>query len=223
MFCKQNMIISPVTYEERISWLLLTNYKYAEEIINFVEKNPEFLRVGHLISLTEKSVGFDDPKMPQCVFEMLIYYIAESGVNANYGFKQWLLIKDYIRENLSDPLTLLCDNVKIQPKKQQVYIDINSYLNDNDITPYDLTLSTVVKMQKDIKGIGDGCITFINTMYEGDITLPDYSDIGFKKGFQKFYQLDKRPTKKQIFEKTNGWSDIKIGNMFMVQCYHYLK
>src|SRR6266516_4060530 len=125
------MIISPITFEERVTYLLCTNYKYGVEILDFMEHNPEFKKIGHLISLTEKSVGFDKPHMPQNVFEMLIYYIAESGVNANYGMKQWLSIKDYIRLNKIDPLTDLTNNVKIQPKKQQVYKDINLYLNNN--------------------------------------------------------------------------------------------
>lgn len=217
------MIFSPVTYEERITWLLCTNYKYATEIIDFMEHNPEFLKVGHLISLTEKSVGFDKPEMPKCIFETLIYYIAEAGVNANYGYKQWSIIKDYIREHQDDPLTNLLDNVNIQPKKRQIYTDINVYLNKNNIKHYNLTLNVVIKMQNNIKGIGDGCITFLSEMFDGKVMLPNYSDIGFKKGFQKFYNLKKRPTKKEIFEKTKDWSNIKIGNMMMLQCYHYLK
>lgn len=216
------MIISPVTYEERISWLLYTNYNYANEILNFMEHNSEFLKIGHLISLTEKSVGFDNPEMPQGVFEMLIYYIAEAGVNANYGYKQWIMIKDYIRSHQNNPLTDLSNNIKIQPKKHQVYKDINIYLNKNNIKHYDLTLQYAVVMQNNIKGIGDGCITFLQTMFNGKVTIPNYSDIGFKKGFQKFYELNNQPTKKQIFEKTKNWSNIKIGNMMMQQCYHYL-
>lgn len=220
----REITISPVTYEDRISYLLYTNYKYATEIIDFMGQNPEFLKIGHLISLTEKCVGYDDPEMPQNVFEMLIYYIANAGVNANYSHQQWIMIKDYIRSHQLDPLTNLLTAVnKIQPKKQQIYTDINIYLIQNNINHYDLTLENVITMQHKIKGIGDGCITHINMRFDGEITLPDYSDIGFKKGFQKFYKLDKRPTKKQIFEKTKDWSNVKIGNMMMSQCYHYLK
>jgi hypothetical protein len=135
------MIISPVTYEERISWLLYTNYKYATEIIDFMERNPEFLDIGRLISLTEKPIY--NSNAPQGIFETLIYYIAEAGVNANYGNQQWISIKGYMQSHQDDPLTNLSNDIKVQLKKQQVYADINSYLERHDIKYYDLTLDNV--------------------------------------------------------------------------------
>ena len=223
------MIITPRTYEGRLTYLFETNYNYASEILQCMENNPEFIKIGHLIALTEYPVHFNlnknepyNPDAPTNVFEFLLYYIAEAGVKASYGHAQWVKIKNYIRVN-TNPLANLTKEVDLQVKKQQVYIDLNNILLKYNIIPNDLTLDQVIKIQPEIKGIGDGCITFLKSLYApSTTTLPNYSDIGFKKGFQKFYSLNKQPTKKQVFDKSKNWTHIHIINMLMMQCYHYL-
>ena len=224
-------VISPITYEERLTWLMTINPKFAIEILEFMENNPEFLKVGHLIALTEYPNNYNmnpgenlNPYAPTCVFEHLVHYIAEAGVRASYGNDQWKIISDYIRLHKDDPLTnLLIDINTIQPKKKQVYIDLNLLLIDYNISPYNLTYLQAIMICDKLKGVGDGCRNSLQLFYkQEDITLPDYTDIGFKKGFMKFYNLPKKPTKKQIFDITKNWSNIKIGNMIIMQCYHYL-
>lgn len=227
------MIVAPKTYEERLSYLFHVNPDYASEILELMIHNPEFLSIGHLIPLTERPVNFNLNKnepynvnAPANVFEFLLYYIAEAGVNANYGNQQWNKIRDYIRLHKADPLTNLVSSVDLQPKKQQVYNDLNKILIKHNINPYDLTLTQVISFKKEVKGIGDGCITFLQSLYAtkftNETTLPNYSDIGFQKGFMKFYKMDKKPTKKQVFEKSKDWSNIRVVNALMMQCYHYL-
>lgn len=222
-------MICPKTYEERLSYLFHVNPSYAGEILELMTHNPEFLSIGHLISLTERPVHFNLNKnepyninAPANVFEFLLYYIAEAGVNANYGNKQWIKIREYIRVNKNDPLTNLVSSVDLQLKKQQIYKDLNIVLLKYNINPYDLTLDQVITIKNEVKGIGDGCITFLQSLYASETTLPNYSDIGFQKGFMKFYKMDKRPTKKQVFEKSKTWHNIRIVNSLMMQCYHYL-
>ena len=219
-------MISPKSYEERLSYLFHVNPSYAGEILELMTHNPEFLSIGHLIALTERPVHFNlnknevyNKEAPANVFEFLMYYIAEAGVNARYGHAQWIKIRDYIRLHRENPFPL---NLELQPKKQQVYKDIHQACLIHYIKPYELTINHVILFQKQIKGIGDGCITFLQSLYLDDVTLPNYSDIGFKKGFMKFYKMDKQPTKKQVFEKSKDWSNMKIVNMLMMQCYHYL-
>lgn len=222
-------MISPKTYEERLSYLYEVNQTYANQILQCMENNPEFLRIGHLISLTEHPVNFNlnknekyNPDAPANVFEFLLYYIAESGVRATYGYAQWIKIRTYIRMNKADPLTNL-KLLDLQPKKQQIYINLNNILLKYNIKAYDLTLIQIIKLQGEIKGVGDGAITFLKSLYAPTTTtLPNYSDIGFKKGFMKFYGLNKKPTKKQIFDKSKNWTHLHIINMLMMQCYHYL-
>jgi hypothetical protein len=216
-------MINPISYEERLTVIMEINLKYGIEILEFMNNNPEFLVIGHLISLTEYPVNYNknkhepyNPDTPFGVFEHLVYYIANAGVNANYSNKQWGILRNYIRthKNLTN---INYDN--IQPKKVKVYRDLCQLI---DKEPYDLTIDEALKICEKLKGVGDGCITHLQLFFDKPITLPNYSDIGFQKGFMKFYKLDKRPTKKQVFEVTKTWSNIKIGNSLMMQAYHYL-
>ncbi len=229
------------TYEERLTVVLLTNPSYGEKIISFMENNPEFLKVGHLISLTEYPVNYNknpgekfNPEAPTCIFEQILYYVAESGVNSNYGRKQWKFMFEFMRDHqdskdvMSDLLSH-CDSVefKIQPKKRSIYESLKEQLEELDVLPYELTYEQAMEMCKNTKGIGNGCITHLAMLYgdDKDVT-PDYTDRGFVEGFQKFYKLDHKPTKKEMLGKTKKWSDtkggIKIGNSIINQCFHYL-
>lgn len=220
-------IIQPKTYEERLTVLMEINQPYAIEIVMFMETNPEFLKIGHLISLTEFPVHFglnpgepENKELPIGVFEHLVYYIANAGVHRNYSHKQWLMIKNYIRTHQS--LKDLTSNLTIQPKKIKVYNDLYNLLIKFNINAYDLNINQALILCQELKGVGDGCVTHLQTIFNQPVTTPDYSDIGFKKGFMKFYNLDKQPTKKQVFEKSKDWSNIKIANSLMHQAYHYL-
>ena len=223
-------VITPITYEERLTFLMDINSELAIEIMEFMEGNPEFLKVGHLIALTGYPNNYNKNKgeqynyyAPNCVFEHLVHYIAAAGVRANYGYNQWKMICDYMRLNKDNTLTNLMENVKVQPKKRQVYNDLNLLLINNNILPYNLSYDQALMICDKLKGVGDGCINSLHLFFnQNNITLPDYTDIGFKKGFMKFYNLNKRPTKKEIFDITKNWSNVKIGNMIIMQCYHYL-
>jgi hypothetical protein len=220
-------IIIPITYEERLTVIMELNPTYAIEIVMFMETNPEFLQISHLISLTELPIGFNlnsnEPyrsDAPEGVFEHLIYYIANAGVNANYSHKQWKKIQNYIRTHKS--LKDLTTTLSIQPKKIQVYHDLYHLLIKYNINSYDLNIDQALQLCQELKGVGDGCVTHLQTIFNKPITLPNYTDIGFKKGFMKFYNLDKKPTKKQVFEKSKDWSNMKIANSLMQQAYLYL-
>ncbi len=214
---------TPLSFNDRINAIYETNPEYGERIMVFLDKNPEFSSIARLFPLSDKMTCFTKESDPTTCFEFLLYYIAEAGVNAKYGHAQWLLIKDHIRAHDTKPFDGLF-TLKLQPKKVQVYKDIETYLSANFIgNPYKLTLNDVEKMQKEIKGIGDGCLTFLYTIYDTSrVYLPDYSEIGFKKGFQKFYNLPKMPTKKQVMDKSKNWSDIHLVNELLHQVYNYM-
>ncbi len=215
-------VYTPITREDRLHAIMHTNPIYGQRILLFIAKNPEFSCIAHLFPLTDKMLCFNKSTDPKCVFEFLLYYVAEAGVNANYGIQQWLLIKDHIRANHDNPFCGLYD-LALQPKKVQVYKNIAAYLLNNNIAPYSLTLDGVLDMKKNVKGVGDGCATFMCMIYDTTkVTLPDYSEIGFKKGFQKFYKLDHRPTKKEVMDKAKGWSDVYLVNVLMQQVFRYM-
>jgi len=204
----------PLSFQDRLEVIFSTNPTYGCRIIDFISKNPEFESIAYLFPLTDKLICFNKDTDPKCMFEFLLYYIAEAGVNANYGHQQYLIIRQNFNNlNLSN----------IQPKKKQVYIDINNYLLKRNIKPNELKLEDIVDLKNNVKGVGDGCLTFLYTIYDTDkVTLPNYSDIGFKKGYQKFYKLDYRPTKAEIIKKSKGWTDVHLVNVLMQQCYTYL-
>jgi hypothetical protein len=243
------LIIPNPTYNSRLSVLNIINPKYAEKIEKFIISNPEFLRVGHLLSLTEYPVNYNrnpgesyNPHAPREILEHLVYYIACSGVRYSYALDQWRnIIRPFMENNNlrginknsennvlknlgnSESTVDLSGKNKIQPKKQEIYNGLHNLLQKYKIYPnYSLNYEQALKISKELKGVGQGWLTYLALFFgpETDI-LPDYTDLYFKKGFTKFYNLT-NPTKKQILKISQGWSNIKIGNMFMHQCALYL-
>jgi len=105
-----------------------------------------------------------------------------------------------------------------------IYESLRDQFEEEGVVPYELNYEQAVKICKNTKGIGNGCMTTIALIYGSpeDIT-PDYTDRGFVDGFKKFYELDRKPTKKEMLAKTKNWSDVEVGNMLIRQCFYYLK
>lgn len=208
----------------RLQTIAHVDREWYQQIMSFVEKNPLFQPLLPYASLTKHPIGFNknpgenyDPDAPRNIFETLIYCIAESGVNAKYGYKQYRDIVNYFRqtdyyeENMEFPF-------KIQPKKIQVYKDLINVLLDKDIDIPNMTLEDLEHI-KTVKGIGPTALAMCHQLY-GDGQYIPYTDRYFIGGFKKLYNIDK-PTKKQIIEATNNWDDKRVGTMFIYQCYHY--
>jgi hypothetical protein len=223
-------------YDSRIQYLNYINPRYSEEIKEFLENHPEFNKVKDILSVTEYPMGYNrnhgeifNPSRPNCLFEHLVYYIACTGVRYSYALKQWDIIRDYMRNRKEKyPNRILRNLTKkvegIQPKKHTVYEVLNELLKNMEIFPnYDMTYENAVEIIGILKGVGKGCLNHLALFYgkSSDIT-PDITDTFFIKGFMKFYELQSKPTKKQLTELTKDWTNNKIGNMFMFQCAHYL-
>ena len=52
-----------------------------------------------------------------------------------------------------------------------------------------------------------------------EVTIP-YTDRGFKSGYSKFYKISK-PTKRQMLDTTQRWTNKTVGIMFIMQCFYY--
>lgn len=219
-------------YDHRLSILKQVNPIYAEEIESFVKNNPEFLKVGHILALSEYPHGYNknpgekyNPLAPTTIFEHLVYYIACIGVNYDYALKQWEIILKTLRNKSvyqNDMLDKL-DLSVLQKKKQQIYKDLCILLRKYEIFPNNsLNYQQVINICKELKGVGQGCVNHLTLFYgdKNNVSV-DYTDFTFMKGFIKFYNLQEKPTKKEILKLTSNWSNIKIGNMFMFQCAHY--
>lgn len=213
-----------MSYFDRLSLIASSNPIWHQEIINFVEQNPEFIVLLPYVALTEYPVGFNknpnepfNPDAPLNIFETLIYSIAASGVKMDYGHKQYKQIVTYLRsvdffeENMDFPF-------KIQPKKIQVYKDLINILLQNNININLMKLEDL-ELVKHIKGIGITTISLCHELY-GDGQIIPYNDRQWIKGFSKLYNIE-NPTKKQILEITNKWKNKKVGNMFICQCSRY--
>lgn len=208
----------------RLHILSITNPNWYNQITDFVKENPEFEKIIHLCSLTEFPVGFNknpnenfNPNAPKNLFETIIYSIASSGVNLKYGYSQYLQIITYLREH-----NIFEENIifpfKIQPKKVKIYQNLINILLQNDIIINEMTLEDL-KLITDVKGIGITTISLCETFY-GNVTSIPYTDRNWIKGFSKFYNI-KNPTKTQILEKTNKWTNKRVGIMFINQCFSY--
>jgi hypothetical protein len=134
-----------------------------------------------------------------------------------YGYSQYIQIISYLRE-----INIFEENMvfpfKIQPKKEQIYINLINILLQNDIIINEMTLDNL-ELVKEIKGIGITTISLCETLY-GNITSIPYTDRNWVHGFSKFYNII-NPTKKQILEKTNKWTNKRVGIMLIEQCFRY--
>lgn len=213
-----------MTHYERLSLIASINLTWYQEIVSFVEENPEFGVLIPYVSLTKYPIGFNKnpgerfaPDAPRNIFETLIYSIAAAGVNMDYGHKQYKQIVTYLRsvdffeENIEFPF-------KIQPKKIQIYKDLINILLQNNIDINQMKMSDL-ELVKQVKGIGVTAISLCEELYGDGQTIP-YTDRQWCIGFSKLYNISK-PTKKQILDITNKWTNKKVGIMFICQCYYY--
>lgn len=214
-------------HHPRLTLLEAINPKLYKETVSFVEENPEFTVLLPYTALTEYPIGFNknpgepfDPYAPTNIFETLIYGIASAGVRSDYGNAQYKQIVSYLRrynyfeENMEFPF-------KVQPKKIQVYKDFINILLQNDIITSQMKLQDL-DLVKQVKGIGVTAISLCHDLY-GDRQLLPYTDRQFYLGFAKLYNIPKKPTKNQMLDVTNKWTNKKIGHMFIDQCFYYYK
>lgn len=213
-----------MSHYERLSLIAKTNPTWYQEIVSFVEENPEFGVLLPYASLTRYPMGFNKNPMepfvldaPRNIFETLIYSIAAAGVKMDYGYSQYKQIISYLRtvdffeENMEFPF-------KIQPKKTQIYKDLINILLQNNININSMKMDDL-ELVKQVRGIGVTAISLCEELY-GDGQIIPYTDRQWYLGFSKLYNIPK-PTKKQILDITNKWTNKKVGNMFINQCSRY--
>lgn len=213
-----------MTHYERLSLIATTNPIWYQEIVSFVEENPEFGVLLPYASLTSYPIGFNknpgepfELDAPRNIFETLIYAIAAAGVKMDYGYSQYKQIVSYLRtvdffeENMEFPF-------KIQPKKIQIYKDLINILLQNNININSMKMDDL-ELVKQVRGIGVTAISLCEELY-GDCKIIPYTDRQWYLGFSKLYNIPK-PTKKQILDITNKWTNKKVGIMFINQCSRY--
>jgi len=209
---------------QRLRLIASVNPIWYQQIVSFVEENPEFGVLLPYASLTSYPIGFNknpgeafNPDAPRNIFETLIYSIAAAGVKMDYGYSQYKQIVSYLRtvgffeENMEFPF-------KIQPKKLQVYKDLINILLQNNININQMKMEDL-ELAQQVKGIGVTTIGLCEELYGNGQVVP-CTDSQWRKGFSKLYNIPK-PTQKQILDVTNKWTNKKVGIMFINQCSRY--
>lgn len=213
---------------ERLAIILFLNPRWYSQINDFLVENPDFKKLLPIVALDEfpngfnKNPGEQDKTAPLNIFETILNGLAYAWADIDYGRKQYLMMLDYFRDHtdLSNDMVL---PETTQPEKVPIYKALISALIENDIPKHELIYSPEhMEIIENVPGMTESTITLLHLLYdkvESDRCLP-YGDKQFKRGMCMFYDLD-NPTKEELKEHTNKWTNKKVGLMFVVQLAHY--
>jgi hypothetical protein len=207
----------------RLEFISQINPVWAVTISNFMDEYPEF-----------KPYLFMAPINPieplpytnvNTLFQAVMHYICAVGVRYTYAVKQWQLIYPLINcdewEIIIENSINLQNNANIQNKKREIYYNLCQFMNENNINHKNLNVSHLKLLQKNVSGIGDGCIAWCKKYFTLDDDCVEYTDIYFKKGFAKIYHTDSLSSRKI---KAKEWQEKKygrIGNQMILQIGGY--
>ena len=215
---------------DRMSIIAMKDPVWFQDISRFLEENTEFQQLLPYVALTRFPIGYNKnpgetyrPDAPSNLFEAVLFGIAESGVRATYGQNQYNQIMTYIR-NMP-----LCDiyfqefPFRVQPKKQPIYHNFiqvlikHGFKNQTDLN----TISQLHNIADELKGVGPTTIHLCEMLFgsSNEVTIP-YTDRGFRSGYSKFYKIPK-PTKRQMLDTAQKWTNKTVGIMFVMQCFYY--
>ena len=207
----------------RLEFISQINPVWAVTISNFMDEYPEF-----------KPYLFMAPINPieplpytnvNTLFQAVMHYICAVGVRYTYAVKQWQLIYPLINcdewETIIENSINLQNNTNIQNKKREIYYNLCQFMNDNNLNHKNLNVHHLKLLQKNVSGIGDGCIAWCKKYFTLDDDCIEYTDIYFKKGFEKIYKTDSLSSRKK---KAKEWQEKKfgrIGNQMILQIGGY--
>ena len=203
----------------RLELISQINPIWAVTISNFIEEYPEFKQYVYMAPVNQiEPIPY---KNVSTLFQAIMHYICSAGVRYTYAFKQWEIIYPLINlddwENIIENSILLRNNTNIQNKKREIYFNLCRFMNENNLTHKTLTVAHLKNLQKNLSGIGEGCIAWCKKYFTIDDDCIEYTDINFKKGFVKLYNTDSIAIRKQ---KAKEWQEKgfgRIGNLMVLQ------
>lgn len=213
---------------ERLYLIHLINPSWYRQITDFLIENPSFTKLLPIVALDEYPNGFnknpheDDKDAPKNIFETILYGLALAGADVDYGKSQYLMILDYFRKCkvFTEDMDVPEDT---QPEKVPIYKALVNKLLEEDIIVNELKYTPEhMKIIESVEGMTESTVTLLHLLYDvvtSDGCLP-YGDKQFKRGMCMFYGLE-NPTKQQLKEITDKWTNKKVGLMFVVQYAHY--
>lgn len=207
----------------RLELINMINPVWAATIYNFIQQYPEFKPYEYLIPINEiEPIPY---KNVNTLFEAIIHYICSAGVRYTYAIKQWELIYPLINcddwETVIENSINLRDNPHIQNKKREIYFNLVQFMNENNLNHKNLTVSHLKILQKNISGIGVGCIAWCKRYFTFHDDCIEYTDIYFKKGFVKIYDTTSLTLRKQKAEEWQNNNFGRIANLFIMQIGGY--
>ena len=196
----------------RLEYISQIDPIWAITIYEFMNDYPEFCKYNSLIPLhSRESIPY---KNVSTLFQGVMHYICATGVRYSYAIKQWELIYPFINtdswETIVENATALETNPTIQPKKRAIYSELIHFMNDHGLNHHTIRTLHLSLLQKNISGIGVGCVAWCKKYFTFDDDCIEYTDIHFKKGFQLLYNTDSIRLRK---EKANEWQQKKVGRI----------
>jgi hypothetical protein len=207
----------------RIELISQINPIWAVTISTFVEAYPEFKPYIYLAPINPiEPIPYTNVNT---LFEAIMHYICAVGVRYTYAVNQWTLIYPLICgdkwETILENSVLLKNHPNIQPKKREIYYNLCKFMHENNLTHKNLSISHLTNMQKNISGIGIGCVAWCKKYFTADDDCIEYTDIKFKQGFEKIYHTDSLTIRKN---KAKEWKDSNFGrisNLMVLQIGGY--
>jgi len=209
--------------------LLIINFinpSWHKQITEFLTEHPAFEKLIPIVAFDEYPNGFNknpyetSANCPKNIFETILYGLAFAGCDIAYGEEQYLLMLNYFRstnvfsEDMDFPIETQSEKVPIYKALVNKLLEHNIIINDLKYEHMDIIQS--------VEGMTESTVTLLHLLYDvvtSDKCLP-YGDKQFKRGMSMFYNLE-NPTKEQLKEITDTWTNKKVGLMFIVQYAHY--
>ena len=207
----------------RIELISQINPVWAVTIISFVDEYPEFKPYMFMAPINQmETMPFTNVNS---LFQAVMHYICAVGVRYTYAVKQWELIYPLINladwEKIVENCASLQNNTNIQNKKREIYYNLCQFMNLNNLTHKNLDVAHLDLLKKNVPGIGDGCVSWCKKYFSLDDDCVEYTDIYFKKGFEKIYHTESLSQRKQ---KAKEWKEKgfgRIGNLIILQIGGY--
>ena len=214
----------------RLHIINFINPSWYRQITEFLIENPAFTKLIPIVALDEYPNGFnknpheDDKDAPRNIFEIILYGLAFAGADIDYGKIQYLLMLNYFRDCQEEEITKDMEMPKnAQPEKIPIYKALVNKLLEKNIALDKLMYNPEhMKIIESVEGMTESTVTLLYLLFDEvtrDRCLP-YGDKQFKRGMSMFYELN-NPTKSELKDLTDKWTNKKVGLMFVVQYAHY--
>lgn len=208
---------------DRLQMISRINPIWAFTIRDFVDEYPEFTPYLYLVPVNPiEKIGY---KNVSTLFESIMHYICSAGVRYSYAVKQWDIIYPLISssnwEIIMENIEGIRNNINIQPKKREIYYNLCRYMNENHLNSNNITTNNLKNIQKNVGGIGVGCVAWCKKYFSNDDDCIEYTDLMFKKGFSKLYNTNSISAMKLKSEEWINKNFGRVANLFIINIGGY--